>query len=74
MTNRKTICQEKAALLTAYEKATHAYSEAVSKLRQITGISSKADYDAQYRMAEAFRIDARTAQKALEQHVSTHFC
>ena len=74
MTNQEAMCLEKTALLAAYEKATRAYSEAVTKLRQITGISQKADYEAQYRMAEAFRIDARTAHEALERHVAAHRC
>jgi hypothetical protein len=74
MTNQEARCQEKAALLAAYEKATRAYSEAVRKLREITGVSQKADYDTQYRMAEAFRIDARAAREALERHVAAHHC
>ena len=68
------ICPEKSLLLSAYEKATRAYSDAVARLQRIMGVSSKTEYEAQYRMTEALRMVAAEAQQALERHVGTHGC
>jgi hypothetical protein len=73
MTNDK-ICSEKLRLVSAYERATRAYSDAVANLQRIMGTSSKVDYDAQYRMTEALRLDAMKAQEALQEHVGMHEC
>jgi hypothetical protein len=73
MTNEK-ICSEKSKLVSAYERATRAYSDAVANLQRIMGTSPKADYDAQYRMTEALRLDAMKVQETLQKHVAMHGC
>jgi hypothetical protein len=73
MTNKR-VCPEKEHFVAAYQRATLLYSNAVAELQRIMGTLSKADYDAQYRMIEALRHDAMTAQKSLEEHVAAHSC
>jgi hypothetical protein len=73
MTNVK-ICEEKSNLVSAYERSTRAYSDAVGNLQRIIGTSPKVDYEAQYRMTEALRLDAMKAQEALQEHVTMHGC
>jgi len=68
------VCSDKAALLAAYQQATRAYSESVANLRRIMGTSSRADYDAQFRMTEALRMDAGETLRDLEKHVADHGC
>ena len=68
------ICQDKLRLVALYEQATRAYSDAVGQLNRIMGISSRTDYEAHYRMTEALRLDALTAQKNLEAHIALHGC
>jgi len=68
------ICQDKLRLVAFYEQATRTYSDAVGQLNRIMGISSRTDYEAHYRMTEALRLDALTAQKNLEAHIASHGC
>jgi len=68
------ICQDKLRLVDLYEQATRAYSDAVGRLNRIMGTSSRTDYQAHYRMTEALRLDALTAQKNLEEHIALHGC
>ena len=65
-------CSEKAALLGAYQKATKRYSHAVDKLQRVRFIL--ADYDTQYRIVKALRLDATKALKDLENHAAVHDC
>jgi hypothetical protein len=67
-------CPDKKRLLDAYQYVTQKYSAAVAQLNQKMGTSSKADYDALYRMTEALRQDAADAQQDLERHIGTHRC
>ncbi len=67
-------CSERIKLFDAYQKATRAYSEAVARLHQAIGTSSKADYDVLYHKAEALRMDAVEAQNTLNVHVAKHSC
>ena len=71
---KQQVCEEKARLVAAYDGATRAYSNAVAQLQRTMGISSKATYDAQYRMTEALRYDAAAAQEKLERHVAADGC
>jgi len=68
------ICEQKTELVASVQQAARAYSDAVGNLNRIMGISSRTDYEAQYRMAEALRLDALAAQKNLEEHVASHGC
>ncbi len=74
MVTENVVCDEKAKLLELYQLAAGAYSEAVAQLHRNIGTSSKADYDALYRMTEALRRDALEAQGNLEKHVDRHHC
>jgi hypothetical protein len=67
-------CAEKLRLITAYDKATRAYSNKLGELKRTMGTLSKAEYDAHYRMTEALRQDAMDAHGVLEQHVRLHRC
>jgi hypothetical protein len=69
-----TVCETKTSLLARYRSAAKTYSDKLAELQRVMGTSSKADYDAFYRMTEALRIDARGAQQKLEQHVADHGC
>ena len=68
------ICKEKVRLVSAYDEAAQAYGKAVRELQRIIGVSSRKDYEAQYRMAEALRHDALDAQITLERHIEVHGC
>jgi hypothetical protein len=67
-------CLEKMKLFEVYQEWTHAHSEAIERLQQTIGTSSKEDYDVLYRMAEALRMEAAQAQKELNDHVAKHRC
>ena len=67
-------CEQKTRLVASYEQAARAYSDAVGNLNGIIGISSRTEYEAQYRMVEALRHDAVVAQKNLEEHIASHGC
>jgi hypothetical protein len=67
-------CPVKIRLLADYERATLAYSNKVSELKEKIGTSSKEDYDALYRMTEALRSDTRKAQRDLQNHAASHGC
>jgi hypothetical protein len=67
-------CGEKAALLGAHQEAVKRHSQAVAELRRNMGTSSRAEYESQFRITEALRMDAEKAQKDLERHVADHGC
>lgn len=71
---KQKVCTEKTRLLGIYQQATVKYSQAVAQLNQSIGTSSKADYDALYRMTEALRLDAVKVKEDLDEHVAEHHC
>jgi hypothetical protein len=67
-------CETKRDLLTKYQEATTAYSQAVAELARKIGIVKKADYDALSAAAHRARRLSATALEALEAHTDEHGC
>jgi hypothetical protein len=67
-------CDVKRQLLTAYQKATAAYSQAVAELARKIGIVSKANYnELALASQKARRLSADTLE-ALDAHTDEHGC
>ena len=67
-------CDVKRQLLTAYQKATAAYSQAVAELSRKISVVSKADYtDLSLATQKARRLSA-AALEGLEAHTDEHGC
>jgi ATP-dependent helicase YprA (DUF1998 family) len=67
-------CDEKTRLAQQYELATSQFSEAVKKLSQKMGTSSKEEYARLDRVANESRVKSEQARLALEQHIASHRC
>lgn len=68
-------CDDKMLLLDACEKTRLAYEDALGQLRQmLAGTSSKAAYDAHSERIERLRLEARQAERRLQQHTQKHSC
>jgi hypothetical protein len=67
-------CEEKKRLGSEYEIATKKFSEAVSELQEMMGISSKAQYEHLSRATDEARVRSEQARLALEQHIGAHRC
>jgi hypothetical protein len=67
-------CEEKTRLLTGYEAATSAFSEAVKELHRKIGTSPKEEYKSLERISTEARVKSEQARLALEQHISIHRC
>ena len=68
------VCEEKARLVTAYEAATSAFSEAVKELHRRIGTSPKEEYQRLEQISTEARVKSEQARLALEQHISAHLC
>jgi DNA/RNA-binding domain of Phe-tRNA-synthetase-like protein len=64
----------KARLMSAYEEANTAYSQAVAKLERNADLLMLSEYEAAFKEVEALRTKARTAQEQLTIHVAQHSC
>jgi hypothetical protein len=67
-------CEEKMRLLVAYQRATDAYSKAVTELVTKMGVTPKAEYDALNSAAEQARYGSMDARDRLERHTADHGC
>jgi hypothetical protein len=67
-------CDVKRQLLTAYQKATAAYSQAVAELARKISIVSKADYNELALATQKSRRLSGDALEALEAHTDEHGC
>jgi hypothetical protein len=68
------LCEEKTRLVTEYEAATSAFSEAVKQLHRKIGTSPKEEYKRLERISTEAHVKSEQARLALEQHISTHRC
>jgi hypothetical protein len=75
ISERDAPCQDKALLFDECQKKRLAYEEGLAKLRKtLAGTSSKAEYDNQSELLETLRLDARQAERRLQQHMEKHGC
>ena len=74
MTETYVRCAEKEALLTAYHRATQAYSQVVSELIRAVDAAVYSEYELiRLKAAEARQLAHRTHQR-LEDHEEQHGC
>jgi hypothetical protein len=71
---KELLCEERAALVAAYERASKAYSDAVTNLSRRMGTSSKQEFEGLRRAAETARQASIDALKALDSHIAQHDC
>lgn len=57
-----------------YEDGTTKFSQVVTELRQMIGVSPKEDYERLDRAANEARVRSEQARLALEQHIAAHRC
>ena len=67
-------CLTRRELLTAWEAAAAAYSDAVRDLAKHVGNGSATEYDKLKQKTEAERHRSREARKAFDAHVKEHGC
>jgi hypothetical protein len=67
-------CAERAALVAVYQRATQAYSDAVTNLSRRMGTSSKEEFEELRRLSETARRASAEALKALDGHIAQHNC
>jgi hypothetical protein len=67
-------CEERAALVAAYERASKVYSDAVTNLSRRMGTSSKQEFEGLRRAAETARRASAEALRALDSHIAQHVC
>jgi hypothetical protein len=67
-------CEERAALVAAHERASKAYSDAVTNLSRRMGTSSKQEFEGLRGAAETARRASTDALKALDGHIAQHKC
>ena len=67
-------CEEKSALLQAYNDATRWFSDRVAALNAKIGVTPKHEYDTLERDVEDARLASEQARIAYERHVADHGC
>jgi hypothetical protein len=68
------VCEEKGRLVSEYNVATVAFSEAVKELHRRIGTSPKEEYKRLERISSEARVKSEQTRLALEQHIAAHGC
>ena len=74
MLDRSDVCQERLRLMDEYNRATMAYSDAVSVQFSKIGIVLKSEYDALKRATEETRHASIDARNGYRRHIAQHGC
>jgi hypothetical protein len=68
------MCDEKVRLVLEWNRATEHYSDAVTNLNAVTGISAHQEYEQMKHIVEARRGVVDRAHFRFDKHVSDHGC